>query len=674
MKQALFSSGMIPTTDDFDFEARAKNLAVEQTRYDLLVQQGTFVKGIVSGSGMTSGHTDDPLEVYLESLVVNIYSGVAYDAFEGRARRIWVPDAPTDVPVNPADAVTNHDNIDMVDEVQSKDFTTALRPPRTSLKTFSAADASGNWYVCIRFAYGGYDPITVPIDGSQENSKRYESYQISVSRYTASNLYTTTGYPWIQLAKLNWDGSSLTIVSDDRVYASCTITVDEEHVRQHQDRFHGNAIISEDRTKLTCILNNVPANPRFELDNYTFTSDEGMHVSGYFVQTVRNTYVQFDPTMVSGVYYAYIDSEGTLRATTTIGIASSRLILCSFYYDSATNQLQLTNVDTTAAVRDRRVFGSAGRYEVANWIVGNNYDYDNDLNLEEASDELVGHRYYSHGNGIINYSEAAHPPSNYDDGSLGCNLVNGGTQVTVNNMDPSDRLYLNGWMLDTLSGSSVLTISGGAGRKVVYASRAGLAVDPRHSYDLDFQAFPGTMPDYQFPLCTFYWNGAQIVIDGSNPVLDKRVWSTIGYWHMQRNKNAAGNNNLPQPLVCMWGEITIAADGSESNDIFLTHDWGTGYGGGGSDPAAGGKPVFAVLPSIMIYHWDSTPSKWECIGWGSTTLEGGYSIHDMLYDRFNIYNNNGTNQLYHWIAIGPAYTNLAATIEGKNNPSFDEAI
>jgi len=88
MKQTVYSSGMIPTTDDLDFEARAKNLAIEQTRYDLLEQQGTFVKGVVQGSGMTSSHTDDPLKVYLEGLVVNIYSGVAYDSFERRARPV----------------------------------------------------------------------------------------------------------------------------------------------------------------------------------------------------------------------------------------------------------------------------------------------------------------------------------------------------------------------------------------------------------------------------------------------------------------------------------------------------------------------------------------------------------------------------------------------------------
>jgi len=672
MKQSLFSSGMIPNTDDFDFEARAKNLAIEQTRYDLLEQQDTFVKGVVRGSGLTSSHTDDPLKVYLEGLVVNIYSGVAYDAFERRARRIWVPDVPTDVPLNPAEAESNYDNIDMVDEVQSKDFTTALRPPRTSLKTFSAADASGSWYVCIRFAYGGYDPITVPIDGSQEDSKRYEGYQISVSQLTASNLYTTTGYPWMQLATLSWDGSTLTIASDDRVYASCVITADEELILQHQDRFHGNAIVSEDHSKLTCILNNTPANPRFEIDNYGFTSDEGMHINGYFVQTINNTYVQFDPTMTSDTYYAYMDSEGTLRATTLFGIAALHLILCSFYYDSAANQLRLSAGATSGfGVNDRRVFGTAGKYEVANWIVGDNYDYDGDLSLEEASDEFMNHRYFTHGNGLINYSDTTHPPSSYDDGSLGCNLVNGGTTVIVNALDPGDKLFIKGYELYTLDGDSTLTVSGGAGRKVVYTYRSAAAPDPRHSYKLSITAFSGTMPDHQIPLCTFYWDGAQIVIDGSNPVLDKRVWGTIGYWHTQRNKNDAGNNNLPQPLVCIWGTISGVTHLGNSGDIFLTHDWGNGNGGGGSDPAAGGKPIFAVKPSIVAYQESVIPGVYQTDGFGDTT--NGYRVTHVTADTFRIYNNLGSTKQFYWVAIGPAFTNLAATIEGKNNPSYDEA-
>jgi len=242
-------------------------------------------------------------------------------------------------------------------------------------------------------------------------------------------------------------------------------------------------------------------------------------------------------------------------------------------------------------------------------------------------------------------------------------------------------------MLHTLSGSSTIAISGGAGRKVIYASRDILAPEPRHSYDLGFTNWTGTFQDHEFPLCTFQWNGAQIVIDGSNPVLDKRVWGTIGYWHTQRNKNEAGNNNLPQPLVCMWGSIDVLAD-SYSDPIYLTHDWGTDTAtGGGTAPGSGGKQVFATKPLIKVFvegpaaiapPW---PTPLPCAAtYFSDFFDGpyndstGYSVVCFDETQFRIINAWGTGETFYWIAIGPAFTNLAATIEGKGNPSYDEAV
>lgn len=680
MKQPIFTSGMIPSMDDLDFQARSKNYGIEQTRYDLLEQQAARVKGVIKDSGLSSGHTDDPLEVYITGTTVNIHSGVAYDGFEGRSNRIWVPDDPSDIPADAAAAVSNFDNIDMPDETLAKDFSTEMRPPREDIKTFTAADLNGTWYVSIRHIYGGYDPITIPTEGSQANSKRYDSYIIDVSRLSAASLFGTDGFPWIQLATLNWDGGTVWIESDDRVFASCTVTVDEEQIQLHQDRFHSNAIISEDRTKCQIVINNVTL--QMELSNSAFTSSEGMLINGKFIQTVNNIFIQFDPTMAAGFYYFYINQAGTYDATVFFDTANSNLFLGQCYWNGV-NRLQLTASITVAEVRDRRRFGGLGKYNLDWEIVGPTYDYNDNLSLEQVHDEFTNHRGRPHGNGvIIDPASTTLLPvgaNSYQTGSLGCTF--GPTFVTVNAVDSDDMAMvcsiigsqMQSFELNNLfpTGENTVTISGGAGRYLVYIEREELAPDGLHSFSVNVRSFNGSVNQYnEFPLCTFYWNGAQVQIDAGHPVVDRRVWGSIGYAHIQRNKNRAGNNNLPQLLTCMWGQIAGVGFGV-SDTIYMTHDWGDGIGGGGSAPAAGGEQVFATKPAVSVYKLvTGPPDEWHTVYTGcdfSVNLWNEYS--------FEIYNNTGLlNQTFYWMAIGPPFANDVSFITGKNNPNYSEEV
>lgn len=681
MKQPIFTSGMIPSADDLDFQARSKNYGIEQTRYDLLEQQATRVKGVVKDSGLTSGHLDEPLKVYVTGTTVHIYSGVAYDGFEGRSNRIWVPDDPSDIPSDAAAAVSNYDNVDMPDETLAKDFSTEMRPPREDIKTFTAADLNGNWYVSIRHISGGYDPITIPSDGSQANSKRYDSYVISVSRTSAASLFATDGYPWIQLATLNWDGGTVWLESDDRVFASCTVTVDEEQIQLHQTRFHSNAIISEDRTKCQIVINNITL--QMELSNSTLASSEGLLINGKFLQTVNNTFVQFDPTMVAGFYYFFINDAGTFEATVFFDTASENLFLGQCYWNGV-DRLQLSSAITAQEVRDRRRFGGIGKYNLDWEIVGPTYDYDDNLSLEQVHNEFTRHRGYPHGNCIVidPVSTTLLPvgASSYQTGSLGC--IFGPDFVSVNDVDPDDRVFasgsvgshgMQGFELYTLfpTGANTVTITGGAGRRLVYVSRESLAPDGMHSYSVNVRAFNGAVnQNAEFPLCTFYWNGLAVQIDATHPVVDRRVWGSIGYAHIQRNKNSAGNNNLPQLLVCMWGQITGVGWGA-SDTIYMTHDWGDGTGGGGSDIASGGKQVFATKPALNVYKLvTGPPDEWHTVYSGTD-----FSVNLWNEYSFEIYNNTGLlNQTFYWIATGPPFINNAPFIRGKNNPNYAEEV
>ena len=665
MKQSFFSTGQITTIDDLDFIERSKQFAIEQTRFDLLSS-----RGVVTNSGTTPGHQSDPLRVYLSGApprTVNIYGGIAYDAFEGRSRRIWVPNDPTDIPLNPAEAVSNHDNIDMQAEVQTKDFGAAFRPSRLNLKTFAVTDPIGNYYVCIRYDYGTYDPITIEMDGHQENSKMYESYLISVSKSTAAQLTATTGIPWIQLATLLWDGLDLTLESDDRVLASATVTVTEEAVVRHQDLFHSNCIVSQDTTKLNCTIP-IAAHPaRVDIGNTTFSAGEGMLINGVFVQLMSSSSITFSPVMGSGVYYLYVDSVGVPRASQDFSLASAGCVLGSVYYDAVADALRISNAIYDFVVRDRRSFGSIGKYDLSSKILGLGYLELDDLKIKDLSNELISHRDNSHGNGLYAHSAA---PYVAGVGSFGA--TKNGLKIEVNDLAGGDVLYLDGWEIRSRSGPyGFVDFSASPNATyLVYAQRQPLGLD-NHMYDLRSEVYNPPVAETKYPICVVEKAGGVL----GNP-RDLRVYGAVGYYHVQRNNNSANRNTLPQLLTCMHGSTPVIAADDDSDVIYLTDDWGVAgsYGGGGT---ASGKPVFAALPSIQVYSRISGWPSYDSLGFG------GYQVGVNFYGyylievsptgiSFKIRNfSTLTAHQFYWIAIGPPCLNdNVAVLKGRDNPTY----
>jgi len=675
MKQAKYASGMIPTTDDLDFEARSKNYSIEQSRYDLLIQYTTSpndkVKGVVANSGMTSGFEDRPLQVYITTGdTASIYSGVGYDGFEGRSNRIWVPDDPADVPLTPAAAVSNYDNIDMPDEVQTRDFTTATRPPRTSVKAFTAADASGAWYVCIKFVTGDYDPIVIPSDGSQDDAKAYESYEISIAQLTAAQLYAADGDPWMQLATLNWDGAELTIVSDDRVFAGAISQLTDELLTTHQERYHDNAIISPQTSLLLPVIDNV--NYRVNITNTAFTSGEGMNIQGSFLQDVLAPYyAQFNAAEdSSGYYWIYIDYQGYVRKTTVEDTAREGLVICQVYYDQPTPEIRrnATTDPLSYEPYDRRHFGTIAQRQLSNLILGGAWTERVDYTLEEAGDELVTHRWYEHGHGLVVdawnvgtfiYAAGA--------GSLGASAA--GTVVTVNDLSARDYLYVQGREIRERAGSGQVDFSAiaVAGTYLVYAQYPSVALWPsRQAYMLRAQLYSTPVSYWVYPICTVDWDPVGSTLSN---LVDKRVYNTIGYAHTQRNSNAQQRNTLPQLLNWMNGSITGLGAGAVSSPIYLTDDWGpANYAGGGT---VNGQAMFATRPIIFAYVYElGVGTGWSNILFGEDGTNG-YSVLTVTNSVFRIRNQWGVSHDFAWAAVGPPFLNTLTAIEGRNNPTYD---
>jgi len=688
MKQAKYTSGMIPTVDDFDFEARSKNYSIEQTRFDLLVQHTTSpndkVKGVVADSGMTPGFEDRPLMVYITTGdTVNVYSGVGYDGFERRSNRIWVPDDPSNVPLNPAAAVSNYSDIDMPDEVQTKDFTSELRPPRTVLgpngtsRAFTAADASGAWYVCIKFVQGEYDPITLPIDGSQEDSKLYESYEIRVSQSTAADLYGVDLDPWMQLATLNWDGTELTIVSDDRVFAGAIAQLTDDLIVSHQWRYHDNAIISSDTSLLLPVIDNV--NHRVNITNTSFTAQEGMNIQGSFLQDVLTPYyAQFDPTVdASNYYWIYVDYQGYIRKTTTEDTARENLPLCQVYYDQAGNEIRRNISISPISYEpfDRRHFGTITQRQLSNLILGDTWLEHISHSLGEVSDELIDHRWYQHGYGLI--VDAMQTGSFIyvaGSGSLAASIA--GTAIAVTDLGNDDYLYLQGREIHERIGDTQVDFAAATpGTYVVYAQFAPRTLSPtKNAYLLQRGTYSVPMSYYEYPICTVDWDGA--VLDPSS-LEDKRVYGSIGYEAIQRNDNAQHMNTLPQLLNAMWGSVAINANTS-SPFIYFTDDWGPANPGGGG--TASGRPVFPIRPLIMVYVEEAGPILYSTLFSGADTDTGtpvygniqGYYQQMVSNLGFAIVNTNSSPRTFYWIAIGPPFTNsVGSAIQGRKNPTYD---
>jgi hypothetical protein len=668
--------------DDLDFESRSKAKSIEQLGADLLENQlaaqpkggigatSVLVKGIVKNSGLTTNYEDEPLDVYVTGTSMGIRSGIAYSSYEGKAARIYVPDIPDDIPSTSAAATTNHDNIDMIDEIGTNEFIAGSRPPRENIningKTeFTSADPSGNYFICIKYVLGYYDSETIPNDGSLADTKMYDSYEIRISTSNAATLSAADVTNWLPLATYSWDGTILVLVSDDRVYASCISSITDVLIVQHQNRYHENCVISEDHTKLALTVNNVTHQLTFTPP--AFTGDEGILVNGVFIQTLSTSAIQFGTTMVSGNYYAYIDGEGVPRATTTIATATNGCILGSCYYNSATNTITLNISSTDAIVRDRRAFGSIGDYQLSTKILGESYNYLDDLKIKELSDELITHRDNNHGNGLWLASNVS--PYGSGAGSLG--VTPNGVSVTVIDISVGDKLYLDGWECTKVHGSLSVTPPNNT-TTIIYAERQTIA-DNMHEIFLSYTANT-TVTDNQYPICRVIKGAVNVT-----SVEDLRVYGTVGYWHTQRNSNINGLNNLPQLLTCMWGVTPVIIKGTSSSTIYLTDDWSgvhsaTYYAGGGTST---GKRVFATKPLIMIYVLIAGDYKALFFGGFNNeppTIYEGYYPDEITETSFVIRNWSsevGFNNSYYWIAIGPGMENNVTTIlQGKDNPRY----
>jgi hypothetical protein len=665
MKGTNYVSGSIITVEDLKFTEDSKSHAIEQLGADLLENQSAFqpkggigatsviVKGIVKNSGLTANYENEPLKVYITNKSVGVYSGIAYSSYEGKSSRIFVPDDPNSIPINTAAAAINHNNIDELTEVQVNEFIAGSRPPRENIningKTeFTSADPSGNYFICIKYVLGYYDSETIPNDGSLADTKMYDSYEIRISTSNAATLSAADITNWLPLATYSWDGTILVLVSDDRVYASCISSITDVLIVQHQNRYHENCVISEDHTKLALTVNNVTHQLTFTPP--AFTGDEGILVNGVFIQTLSTSAIQFGTTMVSGNYYAYIDGEGVPRATTTIATATNGCILGSCYYNSATNTITLNISSTDAIVRDRRAFGSIGDHQLSTKILGESYNYLDDLKIKELSDELITHRDNNHGNGLWLASNVS--PYGSGAGSLG--VTPNGVSVTVIDISVGDKLYLDGWECTKVHGSLSVTPPNNT-TTIIYAERQTIA-DNMHEIFLSYTANT-TVTDNQYPICRVIKGAVNVT-----SVEDLRVYGTVGYWHTQRNSNINGLNNLPQLLTCIHGVTPSIAAGALSDTIHLTLDWKsidnpTYYAGGGTGAA---PQVFAAIPSITPYY-DKT---------GLYAL-GYLALEEVRPESFKIRNLDSDPHICYWIAIGLPFENTITTVlQGKDNPRY----
>lgn len=672
MKGTDYINAQIVTADELDFTEASKALAIEQTRYDFLEQ-----KGVVENSGMTSGHTSDPLLAYFTNSLstINVYSGIAYDSLEGKSRRIWVPDAPSDIPANVGEAQTNYDNIDSREEYRERGFEPGSRPARVSIKTFTGVDIIGAYHVCIRYYEGTYDPITVPSDGSIVNSKIFESYEFRVSQSTAIVL----GEGWMQLATVAWDGAELSLTSDDRTFASALIAIEHEAILRHQDRMHENGIVRQyggTTNYLKCTITNAGGNPRVIVAaaDLIFASGDGVLVNGTFVTTMQNSFVNFDDGPASNDYYIYVDENGNLLRTTIFALADQQgCILCRVYYDQTSNQLMYSNTTpwTTAALedaRDMRRFGTVGEagFQFIGLPVANRWSPISDLTLKEISDQFIEHRggasgvLGEHGCSLITTNNTPYAATV---GSLAISGV-GSSVATALAFVSSDYAVLDGRRIGSLLTATVDLAGEASDTYYIYLNWVGITGGYGYRehgyirYTSNVSVATGTA-DLLLAVVVYDGGAGQIT-----SILDMRAYGTLSYADIQHRNNASGLEVLPQLVNSMWGSITIGGEG-DSGTIYLTDNWGSGTAGGGT---SGGNTVFSQRPNIMVYV-DYTGTGYSTWHFGLYEFSvggsiGGYYYKDVTPRSFEIHNDFNDPYSFYWIAIGPS------AITGEHNPYY----
>lgn len=644
MKKTEYTNATVVTEDDLDFTEESKIKAIEQTRYDFL-----SIKGVIENSGTTPGAESYPLKVYLTGSpanVVNVYGGVAYDSYQGRSRRIWVPNKPSDVPASLAEAQASQDNIDMPQENQAEDFTTGSRPPRTNIKTFTASDAQGTYYVSIRYKEGTYSPRVSPATGQVFHSKVYESYEFNVSAAPASSL----GEEWIQLATLSWDGNELTIQSDDRPLASATVTGTEERVTQHQTRLHDNAIIrsSFSYNYLHPVVDNT--NKRVTLENTAFASGDGILVNGTFLTSLASTSVDFSDNPASTYYYLYIDETGNFLRTDQLDVAEQYLLVCRVYYDQSTQTLLIAapasipesvSPSSYQVVQDRRRFGSVGPKSFN--LMGGNWSLEQDKLFSEVINDQLSHQQGNHTNHIVHDGV---PPSS----SLQASAIGGGL-VEVADIASGDYAWINGYRITgIIGGSTTLDFSTSAdGDYYIYAQRWTFI-----GMDTTSRQYCSIRTSTTYPTAASQLQIAKVTVSGGSvtAIRDLRVFGGIGFSDFARMRNAYNKDLLPIPLQIMYGDGTLNA--GDSVEIYLTDDWGNS-----SNPGKGGTSSGVALfrytpPLVQIWVYNTVSGRWypaEYILDASGAQGFVYSIDDNN-KVLTLQNTTTFNYSYRWLAIG----------------------
>lgn len=678
MKQTTYENATIPTAGDLNFTEDSKCKAIGQTRYDILSS-----KGIIENSGTSAGNEDNPLKVYLTgspATSVNVWGGVAYDSYRDTSRRLWVPDDPSDVPVNAAAAGSNFDNIDMPEENIAEDFAIANRPSRTNIKVFDGTDASGTWYVSINYVEGQYSPIVSPSNGQIIQSKTYESYQFDVSQTPASQL----GEGWIQLATLSWSGTSLLIVSDDRPLASATVTGTNSLVVSHQNRYHDNGIVraSTSSDYLRPVVDNT--NKLVSLEETVFSAGDGLAVGGEFLTEIGNVSVSFTDLPAAGIYYLYISSDGDFVRTDSFTVANQSFIVCSVYWDATTQTLTqddpslfpstLTSTSKEVA-KDRRYFGTGRVREFALFGDGN-FTVESDKFYSEMDDALEFHMWQAHANFI--YTPAGGLSTTFQPSASGATAVN------IAGFAAGDYAFIGGWVIRSILGGSVdVDFSGEAdGTYYIYAQRwwsGGTNVTTRSQCVINFSS---SFPSQYYRLAL-----AKITVSGGSvsTIVDLRNWGPLAMAHWARVYNTHGNNYFPAPLAYMTGDVTVAA-GDTSDIIYLTDDFDTGnYGEGGTSD---GLNMFAETPLLQVYiHGvgvmlltyendtvDSTPTGLGTVlapgGTGAGVDVSGVSVSvnnsaiwiaelNNNYQNFTITNQGSVDLTFKWVAVGKTRVDIS---------------
>lgn len=587
MKGARFSTGMLYLSDDFQFIEDSKAKAIEETRYDLLQNPG-----VVRDSGTTPGHESEPLKVYVETdnpRAISVYGGIAYDKVDGRSRRIWVPDEPTNVPENYAEALSSS-NVDMAEEYSAgNDF--PGRPSRRFIKVFDPVlDTPGVYYVFIGYKSGEYYPRPLPTSEQVTYVRVYDSYEFRVlgPDPSASEVTALKSQGYLQLATLEWDGTAVTVSSDDRQFASALLYGDAELLAQHQRRFHiPSAIKRSDETYdyLKPVINNGPEY-YVELQNVNFEENDGYVVNGQFLTTVRNTRVYFGSSDSSGLWFLYIDGDGYFSKTQDFVLADSQLPICAVQWTGS--EITFPTDSTIYQPADYRIFGTVGTGEVS-FFGAQSWGH-------------LGGPYYTE---LVNaFKLLSQVPrlisSNPSTSSLRVSAF--GNSVSITPLQGDDVVVFNGMVFSEVVNTEIAGLDAGTYYFYVSAPYASLTT-PGNNLRYTLKVSYDTTYD---PYATDRLYIAEVTVESSGggytaSVVDLRPVGAILPTLFAKHLSTVGGieqNVLPQPLICVSGTCTVTTqEATPTTRVYLT-----------SDGTEDGVKLFWAPPLLQFYLEGGLPS------------------------------------------------------------------